>query len=58
MLSSDIDRAIMSAETNLAGLYELGPIPRSRDIFTEWQPVPIHTIPESEDNVSSCLDSQ
>lgn len=52
MLSSDIDRAIMSAESNLAGFYELGPLPRSRDIFKEWQPVPIHTIPEDEDNVS------
>lgn len=52
MLSSDIDRVIMSAEANLAGLYALGPIPRSQDIFREWQPVPIHTIPEDKDNVS------
>ncbi|CAL8098913.1 unnamed protein product [Orchesella dallaii] len=51
ILSSDVDRAIMSAEANLAGLYELGPVPRSRDIFKEWQPVPIHTIPEEDDNL-------
>lgn len=41
----------MSAESNLAGLYP----PIQNDIWDtdlEWQPIPVHTIPEKEDAVS------
>ncbi|XP_046820173.1 prostatic acid phosphatase-like isoform X2 [Vespa crabro] len=49
--STDVDRTLMSAETNLAGLYP----PKGNQIWNaiHWIPIPIHTIPESEDNVLS-----
>lgn len=52
MLSSDTDRPIMSGEASLAGLYELGSFPISRDIFEGYQPAPIHIIPKAEHSVS------
>lgn len=42
--STDIDRTLMSAEVNLAGLYP----PQGRQIFhsdLKWQPIPVHTMP-------------
>ncbi|NP_001121203.1 lysosomal acid phosphatase S homeolog precursor [Xenopus laevis] len=48
--STDVDRTLMSAEANLAGLYP----PEGPQIFNPnitWQPIPIHTIPESEDQL-------
>ncbi|RZC38364.1 prostatic acid phosphatase, partial [Asbolus verrucosus] len=50
--STDADRTLMSAEANLAGLYP----PRSDQIWDPdipWQPIPIHTEPELEDNLLS-----
>jgi len=50
--SSNVDRAIMSADANLAGLY---PPVNNRSIWSEdikWQPIPVHNIPEEMDNVS------
>lgn len=44
ILSTDHDRAIMSAQANLAGLYE------STDV-EKWQPIPVHTLPEEMDNI-------
>nr|CAD7429146.1 unnamed protein product [Timema monikensis] len=46
--STDVDRTLMSAESNLAGLY---PPVSNQQISKElkWQPIPIHTIPESLD---------
>nr|CAD7596616.1 unnamed protein product [Timema genevievae] len=46
--STDVDRTLMSAESNLAGLY---PPVSKQQISKElkWQPIPIHTIPESLD---------
>ena len=48
--STDVDRTLMSAESNLAGLY---PPTESDSWFKDikWQPIPIHTIPEKEDAV-------
>lgn len=40
----------MSAESNLAGLYA----PVETDVWNpkiEWQPIPVHTVPEKSDNV-------
>ncbi|XP_030056760.1 lysosomal acid phosphatase [Microcaecilia unicolor] len=48
--STDCDRTLMSAEVNLAGLYP----PEASQFFNpniSWQPVPVHTVPESEDRL-------
>lgn len=54
--SSDMDRCIMSAQANLAGLYP----PRGEQIWEPllfWQPVPIHTVPMSEDELLYTFDN-
>uniref|UniRef100_A0A3P9NM32 Lysosomal acid phosphatase n=1 Tax=Poecilia reticulata TaxID=8081 RepID=A0A3P9NM32_POERE len=41
--STDVDRTLMSAEANLAGLYP----PKGQQIFQpslKWQPIPVHTV--------------
>lgn len=48
--STDIDRTLMSAEVNLAGLFP----PNGSQIFNpdlKWQPIPIHTVPEDEERL-------
>ncbi|XP_026831711.1 prostatic acid phosphatase isoform X2 [Drosophila erecta] len=48
--STDVDRTLMSAQSNLAGLYE----PQGEDIWNtdiSWQPIPIHTLPEKDDPI-------
>jgi len=52
--SSDADRAIMSALSNMAGMWPPTPEdPKSQwDSNLAWQPIPVHTIPKSLDNVS------
>ncbi|XP_073817292.1 acid phosphatase 1 isoform X3 [Musca autumnalis] len=48
--STDVDRTLMSALSNLAGLYE----PVDKDVWIpniNWQPIPVHTIPEKLDSV-------
>ncbi|XP_051885070.1 lysosomal acid phosphatase-like isoform X3 [Pristis pectinata] len=48
--STDIDRTLMSAEVNLAGLYP----PQGRQIFhpgLSWQPIPVHTVPVEQDKL-------
>ena len=46
--STDVDRTLMSAEAHLAGLFP----PQGDQIWhenlTQWQPVPIHTVPKEE----------
>ena len=49
--STDVDRCLMSAESDLAGLYP----PTEAEKFDPdiaWQPIPVHTIPIEEDYVS------
>ncbi|KAI4494313.1 hypothetical protein M0802_008996 [Mischocyttarus mexicanus] len=47
--STDVDRTLMSAEANLAGLYP----PKGDQIWStiRWMPIPVHTTPELEDNL-------
>uniref|UniRef100_A0A8C5PFL1 Lysosomal acid phosphatase n=1 Tax=Leptobrachium leishanense TaxID=445787 RepID=A0A8C5PFL1_9ANUR len=48
--STDVDRTLMSAEANLAGLYP----PAGSQVFNPnitWQPIPVHTLPETEDRL-------
>uniref|UniRef100_A0A1I8NCK5 acid phosphatase n=1 Tax=Musca domestica TaxID=7370 RepID=A0A1I8NCK5_MUSDO len=48
--STDVDRTLMSALSNLAGLYE----PVAKDVWNpdiHWQPIPVHTTPEKLDSV-------
>lgn len=50
--STDVDRTLMSAESNLAGLYP--PVgPDQWDPVIQWQPIPVHTVPEELDEVLS-----
>lgn len=47
---TDVDRTLMSAEANLAGFFP----PDGNQVWdtnVKWQPVPIHTIPETLDTV-------
>lgn len=50
-MSTDVDRTLMSAEANLAGLYP----PNGNQVWDikKWMPIPVHTIPESEDSLLS-----
>lgn len=47
--STDVDRTLMSAEANLAGLYP----PKGNQVWDalNWMPIPVHTIPETEDSL-------
>ncbi|XP_028280675.1 lysosomal acid phosphatase-like [Parambassis ranga] len=50
--STDYDRTLMSAEANLAGLYP----PSGQQVFNpelKWQPIPVHTVPLSEERLLS-----
>ena len=48
--STDVDRTLMSALSNLAGFFP----PQSTDVWSDelaWQPIPVHTEPEKKDGV-------
>lgn len=47
--STDMDRTLMSAEANLAGLYP--PVAGQVWDALKWMPIPVHTIPKDKDSV-------
>lgn len=47
--STDVDRTLMSAEANLAGIYP--PVDKEVWDIKKWMPIPVHTVPEVDDNV-------
>ena len=49
--SADYDLSLMSAQSNLAGLY---PLPKNSESKVPTQPVPIHTVPITKDFVCYC----
>jgi len=48
--STDIDRTLMSAQANMAGMFPPTKAMRWLDSFP-WQPVPVHTLPLNQDSV-------
>nr|XP_034839570.1 prostatic acid phosphatase-like [Maniola hyperantus] len=52
--STDVDRTLMSAQANLAGMYP----PSGNaiwDLNLLWQPIPVHTRPERDDEVLAMI---
>uniref|UniRef100_A0A672SQD7 Lysosomal acid phosphatase n=1 Tax=Sinocyclocheilus grahami TaxID=75366 RepID=A0A672SQD7_SINGR len=50
--STDVDRTLMSAEVNLAGMFP----PNGSEVFNpdmKWQPIPVHTVPADEEKLLS-----
>lgn len=50
IVSTDFDRAIMSAQTNLAGMFPPTEDEKWNDDIP-WQPIPLHSIPEEMDTM-------
>nr|XP_003412297.2 lysosomal acid phosphatase isoform X1 [Loxodonta africana] len=48
--STDLDRTLMSAEANLAGLFPPDGMQRFNPNIS-WQPIPVHTVPVAEDRL-------
>lgn len=48
--STDYDRTLMSAEAQLAAWFPPGPN-QTFNATIPWQPIPVHTVPQEEDNL-------
>ena len=48
--SSDVERAVMSGSAFLAGFYP--PPEEDTTLPINWQPIPLYTIPKTDDKVS------
>jgi len=55
VLSSDMDRTIMSVEANLAGFYQPINSTLNWNPNIPWTPVPFRTIPKYEDKVGKSI---
>lgn len=56
--ASDVDRTIMTAQSILAGLFppnRCDPESEWSNIIENWQPIPVHSIDNTIDNVSTNL---
>ena len=49
--STDVDRTLMSAESQMAALFYPTPEQQFNQTIT-WQPIPVHTVPTTDDFVS------
>ena len=54
VFSSDISRCLMSAYCNLAAMFPPGP-GRQFNASLNWQPIPVHTRPTTDDNVCTAI---
>ena len=55
--STDVDRTLMSAESQMSALFYPTPEQQFNQTIT-WQPIPVHTVPTTDDFVSTCVHSQ
>lgn len=58
--STDVNRTILSAMSNLAGMFPAGKpgidFPDRNETWpSHWTPIPVHTLPENEDHVGNIL---
>ncbi|XP_065670526.1 lysosomal acid phosphatase isoform X4 [Hydra vulgaris] len=53
--SSDTPRCLQSAETQLAGLYPPTGYQVWHNLVNNWQPIPIHTVPNDQDSLLRSL---
>uniref|UniRef100_A0A915CNJ5 acid phosphatase n=1 Tax=Ditylenchus dipsaci TaxID=166011 RepID=A0A915CNJ5_9BILA len=51
--STDVNRTLITAMSNLAGMFSQGSHPSAAGWPNNWTPVPVHTLPESEDYVGN-----
>ena len=51
--STDVNRCLMSAQSVLASLFPPEGVQKWNDSL-DWQPVPVHTVPECCDHVRVC----
>nr|CAB3219784.1 prostatic acid phosphatase-like [Phallusia mammillata] len=49
--STDVDRTLMSAQCNMAGLYPPQGYELWNQSYTNWQPFPVHTVPSENDQL-------
>ena len=55
--STDVDRTLMSAESQMSALFYPTPEQQFNQTIT-WQPIPVHTVPTTDDFVSTCTQSK
>lgn len=59
--STDVDRTLMSAQANAAAMFQdqdrtdsgITPVGMETPLFDQWMPLPIHTVPRSDEEILS-----